>query len=63
MSGLYTKGEIEEVPTGWNITIYDPDETPIAEIRYPMYPQQKYTQHIANQLNSEADGLLSHLNR
>lgn len=60
---VYTKGDIEEVPTGWNISIYDPEGDYVVTLHYIMTSGQRYSKHIEEDLHSQADGLLSHLNR
>lgn len=61
--GLYTKSEIIEVPTGWDIEIMDPEGTIIARCVYVMTKGEKFRAHVDECLNIEADVLLSHLNR
>ncbi len=63
MSRLYTKSEIEEIPTGWSINILDPDEDVIATLDYVMTPGQRFDKYVEENLSERADGLLSHLNR
>jgi len=60
---MYTKDQIEEIPTGWSINILDPDGHCIAVLDFIMVPGQRYTEYVEQSLNVRADALLSHLNR
>jgi hypothetical protein len=60
---MYTKDEIEEVPTGWSINILDPDGLIVAVLDFVMVPGQRFTEYVEGSLNCRADALLSHLNR
>lgn len=60
---MYTKGDILEVPTGWDIEIMDPDGDVVVTLNYIMMPGQRFTPYVEQILHERADGLLSHLNR
>lgn len=60
---MYTKGEINEVPTGWSIDIYDPEGHGVATLDFIMVPGQRFTEYVEQSLHVRADALLSHLNR
>lgn len=60
---MYTKGDILEEPYGWGIEIMDPAGDTVVVLKYPMTPDERYSSHVEEILNSQADGLLSHLNR
>ena len=60
---MYTKDEIEEVPTGWNMSILDPQGDHVVTLRYVMTPGELWGPYVEEVLNSQADALLSHLNR
>lgn len=60
---MYTKSDILEVPTGWDIEIYDPHGDHVVTLHYIMMSGQRWSSHVEQSLTSDADGLLSHLNR
>lgn len=60
---MYTKGDILEVPTGWDIEILDPDGDVIVTLNYIMTPGERWRPYVEEILHEKADGLLSHLNR
>jgi len=60
---MYTKGDIEEIPTGWSIDILDPRGLIVATLDFIMVPGQRYTEYVEGSLNCRADALLAHLNR
>ena len=60
---MYTKGEIDEVPTGWSIDIRDPQGDHVVTLHYIMTRLERFTKRVEENLHSQADSLLSHLNR
>lgn len=60
---MYTKGDIQEVPTGWDIEILGPDGDHVITLNYIMTAGERWRPYVEEILNEKADGLLSHLNR
>lgn len=60
---MYTKGDILEVPTGWDIEILDPAGDVVVTLNYIMTPGERWRPYVEEILNNKADALLSHLNR
>lgn len=49
---MYTKGDILEVPTGWDIEILDPDGDVIVTLNYIMTPGELWRPYVEEILRS-----------